>query len=57
MKEYRKPLSIVVSKYEREFTESGKALIKEIISKNTLHRSSKMSQSEWNTLFWYAGNR
>lgn len=33
MKEYRKPLSIVVSKYEREFTESGKALIKLITSK------------------------
>ena len=33
MKEYRNaPLSIKVQKYEREFTESGKALIKEIIS-------------------------
>ena len=56
MKKYRnEPLSIEVAKYEREFTESGKALIKDI--KNTLHRSSKMSKSEWNTLFWYAGNR
>ena len=34
MKEYRnEPLSIEVQKYEREFTESGKALIKEITSK------------------------
>ena len=34
MKKYRnEPLSIEVAKYEREFTESGKALIKEITSK------------------------
>jgi hypothetical protein len=33
MKEYREPLSIEVEKYERVFTESGKALIKEITSK------------------------
>ena len=34
MKEYRNaPLSIEVQKYEREFTESGKALIKLITSK------------------------
>lgn len=34
MKEYRNEhLSIEVAKYEREFTESGKALIKEITSK------------------------
>lgn len=33
MKEYRKPLSIEASKYERVFTESGKALIKEITTK------------------------
>lgn len=33
MKEYRKPLSIEVAKYERVFTESGKALIELITSK------------------------
>lgn len=34
MKEYRnEPLSIEVTRYEREFTESGKALIKEITTK------------------------
>ena len=33
MKEYRHPLSIEVEKYHLGFTESGKALIKEITSK------------------------
>ena len=45
MKEYRnEPLSIEVAKYERVFTESGKALIKEITTKTDYTEAPKFAE-------------
>ena len=52
-KEYREPLSIEVAKYERVFTESGKALIKEITSKTPYTEAPRCPEPNGTLCFRY----